>query len=1060
MLSPRQGDVSDSVLENIISGIFSDDNQTRQQFLSIIGLLYQAGINIAVGVVSFLVFVFLRPRNSRIYARRYKALANDEQRRPPKIGRGLLAWVPILWRTDEQYLLDSVDVDSVLFLRFLKLNAWLMGIFGVVGMCLILPLNFSNGNNENVTANLKEFTLLWITLYHITKLSIFWLHLACAYLFTGVFAYFLWRECRRYIVIRQKHFASPAYLRKLQSRTIMVTRIPDSLQDNNALGRFIVNRGSAAPAQVSIARKIGELQEMIDSHERAVRKLEQVLHRFLAGNIQTKPRPLLKHEGVMVDAIEHYTTQIQGLEHTINMTRRETELFKPTSVGFISYDSPMMAHDAMRALKKLRPVVATLSPHPKDIIWSNAQMPHGKRLRRLWVARLMSIAFCFVAFWPVAALTFIGDSTNIRVLWPHTSSFFTNNSTLTTIWQNTFSPLVLTLYYITIPYVFRAISRYQGIATHTGVERSVLRKMYVFYFLSNIIVFTLIGLIVRAVFHKKAASEVVSSLPADFIQSINMKAQFWTAYVSLRGLNASFEFAQLISLFMIFFKRYTRHLTPRELRDVTKPPEFDYSPVYSLYLWIFTISMLYSVYAPIALPFAFIAFVLAYWVYKYAVMYVYKTSHDTAGSMWRHAINCMIASMVIFQVYLICCLKVRIDDFTDRPDEMRSSAPVVYTLIPLPLITAAAGIYLHFWLSRRVNYMNSGDAESFVVHKAANVNSGGVEETLGDRFLHPIFSQPLPTPMVDKRVRHLLPRVYRGRVSMHGGTVRHKGQPDMENKQFAPSIANASTVFGSEAMDLDSVMDERDRYDFDGAATPDPFQQQRKVGAVTMVGDRGPSQLARSYSVDSNMTNGDQMEMEAMGSGSKQSHSVRATGSRANLLTNAQPLSVHSPEYLDYDGNATMVGRSATGSPEHVPMNLQMNSQMNSQVRETFDPIDLYGDTESRGTSRADSRARQNAQQGVGDEFNEYIGSGPWYGDSYEPMPHQQPQPQQQQLQQQPSRYDAAPRQAAGVRLPQMHPDVSTGAFGSRAPPSNQQNQNQTQNQNQNNPSRNVPRWE
>ncbi|KAJ2241251.1 hypothetical protein GGH98_005700, partial [Coemansia sp. RSA 454] len=160
MLSPRQGDVSDSVLENIISGIFSDDNQTRQQFLSIIGLLYQAGINIAVGVVSFLVFVFLRPRNSRIYARRYKALANDEQRRPPKIGRGLLAWVPILWRTDEQYLLDSVDVDSVLFLRFLKLNAWLMGIFGVVGMCLILPLNFSNGNNENVTANLKEFTLL------------------------------------------------------------------------------------------------------------------------------------------------------------------------------------------------------------------------------------------------------------------------------------------------------------------------------------------------------------------------------------------------------------------------------------------------------------------------------------------------------------------------------------------------------------------------------------------------------------------------------------------------------------------------------------------------------------------------------------------------------------------------------------------------------------------------------------------------------------------------------------------------------------------------------------
>ncbi|KAJ2356365.1 hypothetical protein H4S01_006714 [Coemansia sp. RSA 2610] len=74
----RRDDPSNSVLEDIISGIFTDDSQTRQQYLSIIGLLYQAGVNIALGAGAFLLFVFLRPRNARVYGRRYKALVNDE----------------------------------------------------------------------------------------------------------------------------------------------------------------------------------------------------------------------------------------------------------------------------------------------------------------------------------------------------------------------------------------------------------------------------------------------------------------------------------------------------------------------------------------------------------------------------------------------------------------------------------------------------------------------------------------------------------------------------------------------------------------------------------------------------------------------------------------------------------------------------------------------------------------------------------------------------------------------------------------------------------------------
>ncbi|KAJ2696809.1 hypothetical protein FB645_006097 [Coemansia sp. IMI 203386] len=940
---PRADSVpSESALKDIISGIFSDDAQTRQEYLSIIGLLYQAGINLGIGAGAFLLFLFMRPNNQRVYARRYKALVNDE-RRPPKISKGIFAWVPVLWRADERFLLDTVDIDSVFFLRFMKLGMWLMAIFGFLGMCIIVPLNFTNGNNANVTGNISEFTLLWITLFHISeKLSVLSLHAVAAYVFTAIFFYFIIREYKHFIRVKQEYFASPKYLRKLQSRTLMVTRVPVEQQSDTALNHFVSSASAGiVPTQVSVARKIGELQEMVDKHEQVVRKLEKVLAKYLAGDYQSKPRPKIKVSGAQVDAIEHYTLEIESLEATINQARKETETFTATSVGFVSYSSPQLAHEALRSLKHLRPALATMAPHPRDIIWSNAQMPKSKRIGRLWTARLISVVICFIAFWPVAALTFIASAANIQVLWPETTSFFTRHSTLTTIWQNTFSPLILTIYYICIPHIFRAISRYQGISTHTGVERSVLKNMYVFYILSNLVVLTLVGVIVSAVLDKTSFKETMSSFAHNYVQSLNQKAQFWTAYVSIKVLNAMLEFAQLISLAMIFFKRYTRDLTPRELSDLTKPPDLDYSPVYSLYLWVFTISMFYSVYSPIVLPFAFLDYVLAYWVYKYAVMYVYQTRHDTAGAMWRNVINRMITSMVIFQVYLICCLKVRMDMFDDRLQEVARSMPIVYCLIPLPVMTTALGIYLHFWMNPKVNYMNSvvGIEEMADMRKVAEEDANA-EDTLGDRFLHPTFSKPLATPMVDRRIKHLLPRVYRGRLSISGppgGTVR-KGMHGEVDSRFGTSIGNASTLFGSHVMDTDSMVDARDRRDFDGTSTPVPFKHSSS-GATTVNG-KG---LSRSYSVDSNTSHGDDVEMMRLGNMGR-GRGDSASSSQADLLGHAQGISGHMADVSDHDMGLTRstssVNRFNSGSSRIAP-------------GRDFDPIDLYDDR-SNNTSMGD----------------------------------------------------------------------------------------------------------
>ena len=66
---------------------------------------------------------------------------------------------------------------------------------------------------------------------------------------------------------------------------------------------------------------------------------------------------------------------------------------------------------------------------------------------------------------------------------------------------------------------------------------------------------------------------------------------------------------------------------------------------------------------PLILFFGLMNFVMAYWAFKYVVMYVYQTRFETAGEMARNVLNRMFVALIFFQVYLLVGLKTRIDDF-------------------------------------------------------------------------------------------------------------------------------------------------------------------------------------------------------------------------------------------------------------------------------------------------------------------------------------------------------------------------------------------------------------
>lgn len=120
----------------------------------------------------------------------------------------------------------------------------------------------------------------------------------------------------------------------------------------------------------------------------------------------------------------------------------------------------------------------------------------------------------------------------------------------------------------------------------------------------------------------------------------------WLTVFPLRGASACFDLAQVISLFLVWSKKHLFGRTPREIREATKPPFFDFPVYYSNSLLLVVVALVYAPLAPLVALFGMIAFAISYWVGKYNLMYVAVPRSETGGRLWNVAINRVLMSLV------------------------------------------------------------------------------------------------------------------------------------------------------------------------------------------------------------------------------------------------------------------------------------------------------------------------------------------------------------------------------------------------------------------------------
>ncbi|KAI9481246.1 MAG: hypothetical protein EXX96DRAFT_208426 [Benjaminiella poitrasii] len=786
------------------------DQQKQDASITIKAMGIQLGINIGTAVVVLIGFSLLRPRNTLVYAPKSKFLTKEHQ--PPIIkSKGWFAWIKSILRVSDDQLLAQIGCDALLFIRFTRLLRKLFFFMTIIGVCALIPINIiatkSTGEWPPPAGSIDILSISGINLQN-GKLrsdpntAWYWSPFAATWLFSILIAYFMYRASCDYINMRQYYFRLPE--NEVTMKSLIVSRVPETMRSDDKLKSWIEStKAIQYPIKdTMIGHHSSKLTELFEEHELAVQHLETTLASYLNDGKDSnlkKKRPTIRVGswfmcigGRKVDAIEHYTKQVSDLDQEIKELRKSQKT-ETAHYGWISFDRIEWAHATERSLKKKLKI--RLSPTPTNLVWPNLPLDEKTRKMKRWIGHAIYWIFIFAWMIPMGALSATSNITNLIRLIPNSSAFIENHQILMGIIQSYFTPIVMALFFYLLPIFFRFLSKQQGYWTETTLDRKVLTKLYIFFIINNLLVFTLtsmfIGiygqiraLIESGALHADNSDTSITGYVMQIAKNIADVSTFWINFVCLKSMGLTMDLAMLLPLLTITVRKFLTRPSPRELREMAKPPFFDYPQNYNLLLFFFTIALVYSAMSPLILPFAFVYFCVAGLVFKYMLVYIYVTKMESGGKIWPVLFQVVMTSVLFFQVTMIIVLALKGGNLQ------------AYILIPLPFLTLAYQ-YLYY---RRMHRLGSylfgtepvhpvaldesfmGDQDHFKKQKKSKTTTK--KPSLKSQFQDPAYHDKLSTPTVHDNVKHLLKDVYHD--TQHHRPIHHSDSK--RNQQFHETI--------------------------------------------------------------------------------------------------------------------------------------------------------------------------------------------------------------------------------------------------------------------------------
>ncbi|KAL2044420.1 hypothetical protein N7G274_003125 [Stereocaulon virgatum] len=223
---------------------------------------------------------------------------------------------------------------------------------------------------------------------------------------------------------------------------------------------------------------------------------------------------------------------------------------------------------------------------------------------------------------------------------------------LSGIIQGVLPQLMLVALTALLPLILRVITGWQGLSTETTVELSLQKCYFVFLFVQNFLTVSFsssITAIAQDLLHgpTSAAALLARNLPKASIYSFS--------YLTLQGLSVSAgAFLQAGGLINWLVLAPWTDRTPRQKweRQIGLP-EIRWGTFYPLYTDLACIGLIYSIIAPLILPFSVATFSLFWFVFRYNLLYVSAFPYDTGGQLYPTALKQLFTGVYTMELCLI-----------------------------------------------------------------------------------------------------------------------------------------------------------------------------------------------------------------------------------------------------------------------------------------------------------------------------------------------------------------------------------------------------------------------
>ncbi|KAF9350827.1 hypothetical protein BGX34_000983 [Mortierella sp. NVP85] len=781
-----------------LTGQESIDNVNKQQPIA---LAINLGVNIGLSLLTLGAFCWLRPKNGVIYAKKYKS--SPEEKRAPKLDQGYFSWVGPVWSCPDNELFEKIGLDAVVFIRFLRMCRNVFFVMAIVGCGALIPINVIATKEAKKAAAEKpqpdgqpaldaspKDTVSMLTMQDVEDPKWLWAHVGGAWFFSLVMYFAMHHGYRTFLQFRTKYFESEAYQEEVASRTIMLAGLPSSLQTDDKLFKFMNDMGfSDKPVQALVGRKVNKLPELMDKHKKTVEQLEKVVARYFADpNRKTSTRPTVRVGGLCgskVDAIDYYSQQIEELSDQIEMTRGQVSKSQPTNYGFVSYATIHAAHRVAKELSKpinyrkrskmIDPPDLFLSPVPKDIVWFNVANPKQVRKSRRVIVNTAFVIFSLLFFIPMAFLTTIAKLDRIIGLFPASKDWFADHKFVSAMVQSLLPVLFMDIIFLIIRKLISYLAWFQGNITKSSTDRSTLAKYYLFFTINNLVVFALTATIMGFFTQIKLILSDISNNDSwdqikQFMRETNVveliaknvigTSLFWVNYISLRNFGALLDLSQVVSL-VLYWAKST--VTPRESKDMNKPDVFDFPLYFSVHMFLLTAALLYSVVAPLVLLFSVVYFSLALLVYKYQLMYVFRTRVETGGRLFRVVYNRLLVALILFQIVMIGILN------------LKKAHTHSLALLPLPILTILFKMFLSKTYDPKIQFYDYGSARE---EKHLSSRGNKSKNALMMNFENPALTSKMISALVPDGAKKILSnKVLQGENRAKDGKNSNKVRP-------------------------------------------------------------------------------------------------------------------------------------------------------------------------------------------------------------------------------------------------------------------------------------------